>query len=101
MSEQLAKALQERLGNRSLRALSRDLGVAVGTAEGWIKGWRIPDIKHISRLAVYLDVDPSIILDWEMAASEADWGSAHNPRTVTRLRVVRPTDNRPVLNQAA
>jgi hypothetical protein len=96
MSEQLAKALQEKLGNRSLRALSRDLGVAVGTAEGWIKGWRIPDIKHISRLAVYLDVDPSIILDWEMAAI-----SAHNPRTVTRLRVVRPTDNRPVLNQAA
>jgi hypothetical protein len=96
MSEQLAKALQEKLGNRSLRALSRDLGVAVGTAEGWIKGWRIPDIKHISRLAVYLDVDPSIILDWEMAAI-----SAHNLRTVTRLRVVRPTDNRPVLNQAA
>jgi len=98
MSEQLAKALQEKLGNRSLRALSRDLGVAVGTAEGWIKGWRIPDIKHISRLAVYLDVDPSIILHWEMAASDV---SAHNPRSVIRLRVVRPTDNRPVLNQAA
>jgi hypothetical protein len=98
MSEQLAKALQKKMGDRSLRALSRDLDVAVGTAEGWLKGWRTPDIKHISRLAIYLNIDPSIILSWEMAASDV---SAHNPRSVIRLRVVRPTDNRPSARQAA
>jgi transcriptional regulator with XRE-family HTH domain len=99
MSEQLAKALQERLGDRSLRALARDLGVAVGTAEGWLKGWRTPDIKHISRLAVYLGVDPSVIVDWEIAASVTLHNVDSGPWLP--LRVVRPTDNRPYASQAA
>lgn len=67
MSKQLAEALEERKGDRSLRALARELDVAVGTVEGWINGWRSPEIKYIAMLAVYLDVDPCLILKWEIA----------------------------------
>lgn len=66
MSEALAKALEEKKGDRSLRALARDLEVAVGTAEGWLNGWRSPEIRHIIRLAAYLEVDPCVILQWEL-----------------------------------
>ena len=66
MSEALAKALEEKKGDRSLRALARDLEVAVGTAEGWLNGWRTPEIPHIALLAVYLDVDPCVIMRWEL-----------------------------------
>lgn len=81
MSTELAKRLQKAMGDRSLRALARDLDVAVGTVEGWLKGWRSPDIRHISRLASYLEVAPSDILAWEMEAVTLD---RVNPRYVNR-----------------
>ena len=71
MSGQLAEALKEKKGDRSLRSLARDLGVAVGTAEGWLNGWRSPKLHHIRPLAVYLEEEASNIMDWEIDAIEA------------------------------
>lgn len=68
MSDTLGRKLQKAMDERglSLRALARELGVAVGTAEGWLKGWRTPEIRHITNIAVFLRVDPSEVLDWEL-----------------------------------
>lgn len=68
MSEQLARALEEKKGDRSLRALARDLGVAVGTAEGWLNGWRTPELENIPGLAEYLGLDVGQIVEWELEA---------------------------------
>ncbi len=70
MSAQLAEALKEKKGDRSLRALSRDLDVAVGTAEGWLNGWRSPRLRHMRGLAVYLETTSAEIMDWEIDAIE-------------------------------
>ena len=68
MSDTLGRKLQKAMDEKglSLRALARELGVAVGTAEGWLKGWRTPEIRHITNIAVFLRVDPSEVLDWEL-----------------------------------
>ena len=71
MSGQLAEALKEKKGDRSLRALARDLNVAVGTAEGWLNGWRSPKFYHLRPLGEYLDETASTIMDWEIDAIEA------------------------------
>ncbi len=71
MSGQLEEALKEKKGDRSLRALARDLNVAVGTAEGWLNGWRSPRLRHIRGLAVYLETPAAEIVDWEIDAIEA------------------------------
>jgi len=57
MSKELAEALAAKKGDNSLRQLARDLDVATGTAEGWLNGWRSPELKHFGRLAEYLQVD--------------------------------------------
>jgi len=59
----LSEMLREKQGDQSLRALARDMGVAVGTAEGWVKGWRIPEIRFIPVLAVYLEKDVEFVVD--------------------------------------
>lgn len=68
MSEELAKALEAKKGDRSLRSLARDLDVAVGTAEGWLNGWRSPDLKHVPVLAAYLNIPIGTIVEWEISA---------------------------------
>lgn len=68
MSNELAEALEQRKGDRSLRALARDLNVAVGTAEGWLNGWRSPDLRHVPVLAAYLNVPIGTIVEWELEA---------------------------------
>jgi transcriptional regulator with XRE-family HTH domain len=62
--DKLATALRDRQGNQSLRGLARDLGVATGTAEGWLKGWRQPGYKHLPRLSDYLEVPANEIIGW-------------------------------------
>jgi transcriptional regulator with XRE-family HTH domain len=62
--QKLAEALREKKGDESLRSVARDLGVAPGTAEGWLKAWRRPDYPHLRPLAVYLDVPVETIIDW-------------------------------------
>ncbi len=71
MSGQLAEALKEKKGDRSLRALARDLNVAVGTAEGWLNGWRSPKLYHLRPLGEYINESASTIMDWEIDAIEA------------------------------
>jgi len=65
--EKLAAALTDRQGDMSLRALARELGVAVGTAEGWVKGWRQPDLRHIPSIARFLEVDSGEVVGWLLA----------------------------------
>lgn len=60
----LAEALKERQGDQSLRAVARELGVATGTAEGWLKAWRKPEYNHLPRLAGYLGVPVDEIIRW-------------------------------------
>lgn len=88
MSEALAKALEEKKGDRSLRALARDLDVAVGTAEGWLNGWRTPEIAHIARLAVYLEVDPCVIMRWELDELNPDLVCSLNKVPLSRRQTV-------------
>ena len=71
MSEELAEALEAKKGKRSLRALARDLNVAVGTAEGWLNGWRSPKLYHMRTLAAYLGETTITVVDWEIDAIEA------------------------------
>ena len=72
MSEQLAAELAAKKGDRSLRALARDLDVAVGTAEGWLNGWRSPDLKHLAKLSDYLGRGIAEIVEWELNAARPD-----------------------------
>ena len=65
----LGVALQEKQGDKSLRALAGEMNVAVGTAEGWVKGWRYPHIKYLPMVADYLDVEAGDIVTW--AAEDA------------------------------
>jgi len=64
----LSQALKEKQGDQSLRALAKELGVAVGTAEGWVKGWRTPDLENIPRIANYLGLTVADLV--EIALSE-------------------------------
>lgn len=64
---QLAEALTEKQGDMSLRALARELDVATGTAEGWVKGWRMPDLKHVPRIAEFLGVETGEVVSWLLA----------------------------------
>lgn len=59
----LAEAIKERGADMSLREMARELDVAVGTIEGWSKGWRIPDLRHVPKLAVWLRRDVSEVVD--------------------------------------
>jgi transcriptional regulator with XRE-family HTH domain len=70
----LSEALRAKQGDQSLRSVARQLGVAVGTAEGWLKGWRTPDLKHIPKIAKFLGVEVAGV--FFMALEEAEANSA-------------------------
>lgn len=60
----LAEALEARKGEDSLRTVASQIGVAPGTVEGWLKGWRQPNYKHLRPLAEYLNEDIDMIIRW-------------------------------------
>lgn len=62
--QKLAEALRERRGDTSLRGVARELGVATGTAESWLKGWRQPEVKNLPKLSSYLEVPIDQIIHW-------------------------------------
>jgi transcriptional regulator with XRE-family HTH domain len=62
--DKLAAALRDRQGDQSLRGLARDLGVATGTAEAWLKGWRQPGYGHLPTISDYLEVPIDEIIGW-------------------------------------
>ena len=62
----IAQALANRQGDDSLRQLARDLGVATGTAEGWVKGWRTPELENLPKIAEYLDQPVSVVVSWAL-----------------------------------
>lgn len=62
--QKLAEALEARKGEDSLRAVAGQIGVAPGTVEGWLKGWRQPSYKHLRPLAEYLNEDIDLIVRW-------------------------------------
>lgn len=74
MATRLGQALKEKKGERSLRAVARDLNVSPGTIEGWINGWRAPDLKHIPMLADYLGVSVGDIVEWGIEVLDAKGG---------------------------
>ena len=58
VDQRLSKALQKkkRAEGWGLRELSRELDVVPGTAEGWLKGWRLPSRGHVGRVATVLEI---------------------------------------------
>ena len=60
----LATELRRKQGDRSLRAFARDLGVATGTAEGWVKAWRLPKYAHLPRIAEEIEYPVEEIVTW-------------------------------------
>lgn len=64
--EQLSAALKEyqEQNDLSLRGLAREFDVATGTAEGWVKGWRKPDYKHLPIIIEKIEVDEITIYRW-------------------------------------
>jgi len=53
--------------------MAQDIGVSVGTVEGWIKGWRRPTLAHVPKLAVYLDLTDGEIVAAALEEPE-NWG---------------------------
>jgi hypothetical protein len=61
--------------------MARDLDVAVGTVEAWVKGWRRPNLSHIPKLAVYLDLTTGEVVAaaLEDGESKGVWLSSLEP----------------------
>lgn len=64
--QKLADALRAKQDESglSLRGLARALGVSVGAAEGWLKGWRKPDWDNVPPLAEFLGESEAEIVSW-------------------------------------
>ena len=58
VDQRLSKALRkkQKAEGWGLREMSRELDVAPGTAEGYLKGWRLPDRAHIDAVATVLGI---------------------------------------------
>jgi DNA-binding XRE family transcriptional regulator len=85
---------------------ARAIGVSRQIYDAWEHGLYVPGDEWAESLAAYLDRDlrELVWLLYQERAERANGGegpNAHNLRSVIRLRVVRPTDNRPSARQAA
>ncbi len=58
VDQRLSKALQkkQKAEGWGLREMSRELDVAPGTAEGYLKGWRLPDRGRVDAVAAVLGI---------------------------------------------
>ncbi len=58
VDQRLSKALREKKEAEGwgLREMSRELEVATGTAEGYLKGWRLPSREHVDKVAAVLGI---------------------------------------------
>ena len=100
--------LKRRRGSGSKSAASREVGVSRQIYDAWEHGLYVPGDEWAEPLSVYLNHDLRELV-WLLYVERVErvertpggWMSAHNPRSVTHLRVVRPTDNRPPTRKAA
>ena len=120
----LAKAIRSAAGDQYLKQtdIADFMGLSHTTVGEWFRGKRKPSQEQTIELERILQVESGALcvlagylpegtnpkiertegaIIVRLEPSPVPPRSAHNPRSVTRLRAVRPTDNRPLTRQAA